>query len=250
MSDNQKTNDCRRAGECSRKDCKFVHPEGWEPKVVECRKGLECNRSKCIFEHPEGWAPTVVQCRNDLKCGRSRCIFEHSEGWNWRNNASGDAEEQPRRSNRFEKRPQTMVNRGDRPVRTERGDRAERFNTSKTNDSSWKKNIDCRDGAECGKEMCSFAHPEERETKSIPTCKYGVDCHSGKCRFSHPAGWNPHKDTDCKNGVECSNGRCKFKHGDGWNPRVTTQCRFGLTCKNKNTTCKFQHSAQKRTVDI
>ena len=131
MSDNQKTNDCRKAEECSRKDCKFVHPEGWEPKVVECRKGLECNRSKCIFEHPEGWAPIVVQCRNDLQCGRSRCIFEHSEGWNWRNNASGDAEEQPRRSNRFEKRPQTMggrgdrTDRGDRPVRSERGDRAD-----------------------------------------------------------------------------------------------------------------------------
>jgi len=228
---------CKRAEECTYHNCRFVHPEGWTPTIVQCKNALGCNRPKCIFEHPTGWAPVAVECRNGLKCGRSKCIFDHPDGWNWRNNMSDETNQMdvfPSRNQRYTQNT-----------------RADRFMNTKTDDSSWKKNIDCRDSGNCQNDKCGFNHPEGEKKSVVRECKYGVDCKSGRCLFNHPRGWNPHKDTDCKNSLECANARCRFKHPEGWEkPQEEKVCRFGSSCKNKTTTCKFKHVSQKRVIDI
>ena len=69
--------ECRDGVSCMRFNCRFSHPEGFEPlPLKECRNGDDCTRFKCRFSHPEGFEP-VQECINGSRCQRTICHFSH-----------------------------------------------------------------------------------------------------------------------------------------------------------------------------
>lgn len=53
----------------------------------------------------------------------------------------------------------------------------------------------CKDGKECHKKHCGYAHPEGRQLqpKSKQPCHHGFECIHPNCKFEHPEGFVPQK---------------------------------------------------------
>lgn len=45
--------ECKYGSKCTRLDCWFAHPDGWE-KTSTCRYGRKCTRRHCWWTHPDG----------------------------------------------------------------------------------------------------------------------------------------------------------------------------------------------------
>jgi len=86
---------CKFGLTCTRPDCTFDHPDGWEshkptvaPSVSRgaspgCRFGVGCSRPDCFFSHPEGWNPgktTKKPCKLGRSCTFPGCFYAHRDG--------------------------------------------------------------------------------------------------------------------------------------------------------------------------
>ena len=195
--------DCRDGMACTRWDCAFEHPPGWErgaaagelsaaaPKgkgkgKVDCRDGMACTRWDCAFEHPPGWergaaarglsaaAPKgkgkgKVDCRDGMACTRWDCAFEHPPGW-------------------------------------ERGAAAGELSAAAPKGKG-KGKVDCRDGMACTRWDCAFEHPPGWERGAA----------AGELSAAAPKGKGKGKGkVDCRDGMACTRWDCAFEHPPGW----------------------------------
>lgn len=87
---------CKFGLGCSRRDCTFQHPDGWDPSKITrtsdrlerpCRFGVKCGRIDCFFQHPDGWDPAKVltarpmrDCRLGRSCTFRGCFYAHPDG--------------------------------------------------------------------------------------------------------------------------------------------------------------------------
>merc|ERR1711957_863975 len=87
---------CKFGAGCSRRDCTFQHPDGWDPSKVSrtgdrlerlCKFAEKCSRVDCFFQHPEGWDPSknldarpMRECRIGRSCTFKGCFYTHPDG--------------------------------------------------------------------------------------------------------------------------------------------------------------------------
>jgi len=70
QSMNKRGKPCDSGIDCFRLDCKFDHPDGWNP----CYYGVKCENYKCTANHP---FQRKKKCRDGVRCKMTDCKFLH-----------------------------------------------------------------------------------------------------------------------------------------------------------------------------
>ncbi|CAF1601026.1 unnamed protein product, partial [Adineta ricciae] len=185
QSTNTRTNMCRYEMKCFNIDCRFEHPDGWNPCVdgencedydctashsfkrkTKCLSGGNCKNADCKFLHPKARAEL---CRFRAKCKLWTCQKLHPNT-------------RARRCANKEK----CTNLGCLCLHP--------LERSK---------LLCLLGAECREISCKLTHPNERSS----ICDQPDACPNFNCTRLHQPEWNP-----CEDGNDCKDSQCLKIH--------------------------------------
>jgi len=170
---------CCFGAKCNRENCELNH---------DCRYKKHCTRLDCIFRHPSGWNPRAnIECRFGLRCRSLRkdatdtcppdtadtCPYKHPTA---RTGGAAQAREEP---------PKPQSKSPPKPQSKTPSAKTCCFG-AKCNRENCELNHDCRYKKHCTRLDCIFRHPSGWNPRANIECRFGLRCRSpDTCPYKH-----------------------------------------------------------------
>ncbi|CAM4805317.1 unnamed protein product [Rotaria magnacalcarata] len=213
QSMNARSQLCSNGFKCFNVDCRFDHPDGWNP----CVNGEKCENYECTAGHP---SERKAKCRDRSRCTAINCKLLHPE--------TRAKECSFRAKCKLWNCPKLHPHTRARPCPHEE---------NCTNlvclclHPLERVRLLCPFGADCRDLLCKLNHPPERPS----ICDQSNICSNINCTRLHQLEWNP-----CESGDECKDEQCLKIHSPDRN--INLQQKTGAATTNINTKNKNQQT--------